>query len=147
MIISKKKYEEICSQNRALLKNKKETLETLEKNKEEIELLNNKNTQLDDQIAHKIDINKMQRERIDELYKTNDMLLKTNQRLTDWINKIINEVGIYEVNDRRSITIPIMKNPVKAMCGSPEEIKENMEQFCNQEEIIIPEIRFVRYNR
>ena len=84
------------------------------------------------------------KERMDDVIKQNDVLMKSNQKLIEWINKIINEVGIYNVEDRRTITIPIYKNPVKAMYCTSEDISNNLKEFVQTEEIIIPEIRFVR---
>ena len=84
-------------------------------------------------------------QKLERYYKNdNDILMTANQKLTDWVNKIINEVGIYAVEDRRTVTIPICKNPRRVIAGKWDDIKDGMPEFLSQEEIIIPEIRFIR---
>lgn len=143
MFISRREWEDKCDSNRALLKDKAEKTEIIEN----LSILNEearvKVARLEEELKHKDDIIKIQRERIETGNKDYDILMTANQKLTEWVNKIINEVGIYEVNDRRSITIPIMKSP-RAMAGKWNDIKDAMPEFLSQEEIIIPEIRFVR---
>lgn len=144
MFIKRKEWEDKCDSNRALIKNNEEKEQKIRELKFQLENAEKHNIQLIEEIKSKENIEKIQKERISDLNNDNDILMKANQRLTDWINKIINEVGIYEVQDRRTITIPICKNPVKAAFGNIEDIRANMGEFMSQEEIIIPEIRFVR---
>ena len=86
-----------------------------------------------------------QKEQISRLDRDNNMLIEANKKLTDWINKIINEVGIYEVNDRHSIQIPIYKEERRAIFGNMDDVMKEMPNFINGETIIIPEIKFVRF--
>jgi hypothetical protein len=122
MIISRREWEEKCDSNRALLKDKAEKTE----------------------LKHKDNIIDIQKQSIKTYKNDNDILMTANQKLTDWVNKIINEVGIYEVEDRRTVTIPICKNPRRVIAGKWDDIKDGMPEFLSQEEIIIPEIRFIR---
>ena len=144
MFISKREWEEKCDTNRALLKDKTEKDQKIEELKYQLDNAEKHAMQLQEELKHKNNIEEIQKDRIKNLNNDNDILMKANQRLTDWINKIINEVGIYEVHDRRTITIPICKNPVKATFGKIDDIKASMEGFISQEEIIIPEIKFIR---
>ena len=126
----------------------------VEQNREYENKINELDFQLDQAEKHNFELNNinknleqvngMQKERIEMLDNDNNILLRANQQLTEWVNKIINEVGIYDVKDRRTITIPICKNPVKAMSGKFGDISQQMPDFMAQEEIIVPEIRFIR---
>lgn len=144
MFVSKKEWEEKCDTNRALIKDKESKIELIERLRGQLVYSDNNLELAKKEIHDKNDIINIQNERINSLSVNNDMLMETNRKLTEWINKIINEVGIYEVHDRKSITIPIYKNPVKAAFGKIDDIKANMENFMAQEEIIIPEIRFIK---
>ena len=86
-----------------------------------------------------------QKEQISRLDKDNNMLMTSNKKLTDWINKMINEVGIYEVNDRHSVQIPIYREERRAIFGNMDDVMKEMPNFINSETIIIPEIKFVRF--
>lgn len=144
MFVSKKEWEEMCNSNRALLKDKTEKSEIIDNLNILSEEARVKIARLEEESKHKDNIINIQRERIDTANKDYNILLEANQKLTEWVNKIINEVGIYEVQDRRSIAIPICKNPVKTAFGKIDDIKTGMEEFMSQEEIIIPEIRFIK---
>ena len=144
MIISRREWEEKCDNNRALLKDKEEKLELIEKMQNNIKDLEMNLELLKTDIEHKENMNKILNERLISFEKNNNIINDNNQKLIDWINKIINEVGIYEVEDRHSVVIPIYKNPVKTYSGKLENLKEQLPEFMNQEEIIIPEIRFVK---
>lgn len=144
MFIRRNEWENKCDTNRALLKDKEEKLEIIDMLTQQNVSYEKQIIQLQEELKHKDEIIKIQRERIDTSNKDYDILLKTNQKLTDWINKMINEVGVYEVHDRHSIMIPIYKNPVRAYSGNISDFKEQLPDFMNQEEILIPEIRFVR---
>ena len=144
MIISRREWEEKCDTNRALLKDKVEKAELIEKMNTLMEEAKVKITRLEEELKHKDNVIDIQKQSIETYKNDNDILMTANQNLTDWVNKIINEVGIYEVEDRRSITIPICKNPHRVMAGKWDDIKDEMPGFLSQEEIIIPEIRFIR---
>lgn len=143
MFIRRNEWENKCDTNRALLKDKEEKLEIIDMLTQQNVSYEKQIIRLQEELKHKDDIIKIQRERIETGNKDYNILMTANQKLTEWVNKIINEVGIYEVNDRRSVTIPIMKSP-RAMAGKWNDIKDAMPEFLSQEEIIIPEIRFVR---
>lgn len=144
MIISRREWEEKCDSNRALLKDKAEKTELIEKMNILIEEARVKIARLEEELKHKDNIIDIQKQSIETYKNDNDILMTANRKLTDWINKIINEVGIYEVEDRRTVTIPICKNPRKVIAGKWDDIKDGMPEFLSQEEIIIPEIRFIR---
>ena len=144
MIISRREWEEKCDSNRALLKDKAEKAELIEKMNTLMEEARVKIARLEEELKHKDNVIDIQKQSIETYKNDNDILMTANQNLTDWVNKIINEVGIYEVEDRRSITIPICKNPRRVMSGKWDDIKDEMPGFLSQEEIIIPEIRFIR---
>ena len=144
MIISRREWEEKCDSNRALLKDKAEKTELIEKMNTLIEEARVKIARLEEELKHKDSVIDIQKQSIETYKNDNDILMTSNQKLTDWVNKIINEVGIYEVEDRRTVTIPICKNPRKVIAGKWDDIKDGMPELLSQEEIIIPEIRFVR---
>lgn len=144
MIISRREWEEKCDSNRALLKDKVEKTELIERMNILIEEARVKIARLEEELKHKDNVIDIQKQSIETYKNDNDILMTANQKLTDWVNKIINEVGIYEVEDRRTVTIPICKNPRRVIAGKWDDIKDGMPEFLSQEEIIIPEIRFVR---
>ena len=144
MFISRREWEEKCDSNRALLKDKAEKAELIENMNKLIEESRVKIARLEEELKHKDNIINIQKQSIETYKNDNDILMTANQKLTDWVNKIINEVGIYEVEDRRTVTIPICKNPRRVIAGKWDDIKEGMPEFLSQEEIIIPEIRFIR---
>ena len=144
MFISRKEWEEKCDSNRALLKDKAEKTELIEKFEKMMEEARVKIARLEEELKHKDIVMDIQKQSIETYKNDNDILMTANRNLTDWVNKIINEVGIYEVEDRRSVTIPICRNPRRVMAGKWDDIKDGMPEFLSQEEIIIPEIRFIR---
>lgn len=144
MFISRREWEEKCDSNRALLKYKAEKAELIEKMNILIEEARVKIARLEEKLKHKDNIIDIQKQSIETYKNDNDILMTANQKLTDWVNKIINEVGIYEVEDRRTVTIPICKNPRRVIAGKWDDIKDGMPEFLSQEEIIIPEISFIR---
>lgn len=144
MIISRKEWEEKCDENRSLLKNKEEALMKIEYLEEQLKNSEKHNSLLQEELKHKENVNNIQKESLETYRKDNDTLLTANQKLTDWVNKIINEVGIYEVEDRRSVTIPICKSIKRSISGKWDNVKDELSNFLSQEEIIIPEIRFIR---
>lgn len=144
MIISRREWEEKCDSNRALLKDKAEKTELIEKFEKMMEEARIKIARLEEELKHKDNVIDIQKQSIETYKNDNDILMTANQKLTDWVNKIINEVGIYEVEDRRTVTIPICKNSRRVIAGRWDDIKDGMPEFLSQEEIIIPEIRFIR---
>lgn len=144
MIISRREWEEKCDSNRALLKDKAEKTELIENMNILIEEARVKIARLEEELKHKDNVIDIQKQSIETYKNDNDILITANQKLTDWVNKIINEVGIYEVEDRRTVTIPICKNPRRVIAGKWDDIKDGMPEFLSQEEIIIPEIRFIK---
>ena len=144
MFISRREWEEKCDTNRALLKDKAEKAELIEKMNTLMEEARVKIARLEEELKHKDNVIDIQKQSIETYKNDNDILMTANQKLTDWVNKIINEVGIYEVEDRRTVTIPICKNPSRVIAGKWDDIKDGMPEFLSQEEIIIPEIRFIR---
>lgn len=145
MFISRSEWEDMCDANRALLKDKAEKNELIEKLQLLLDEGSKKIVRLEEELKHKDNIIDIQKDRIEVGNKDYNIMLNSNQKLTDWVNKIINEVGIYEVKDRRSVAIPVYKNPVKAIGGNMEDVKDMLPNFLAQEEIIIPEIRFIRF--
>ena len=101
-------------------------------------------TRLEEELKHKDNVIDIQKQSIETYKNDNDILMTANQKLTDWVNKIINEVGIYEVEDKKSITIPIYKNSHRVIAGKWDDIRDKMPGFLSQEEIIIPEIRIIK---
>lgn len=144
MFISRGEWEEKCDSNRALLKDKAEKAELIENMNKLIEESRVKIARLEEELRHKDNVIDIQKQSIETYKNDNDILMTANQKLTDWVNKIINEVGIYEVEDKRTVTIPICKNPRRVIAGKWDDIKDGMPEFLSQEEIIIPEIRFIR---
>lgn len=142
--ISRREWEEKCDTNRALLKDKVEKAELIEKLKTQMNEDKIKITKLEEELKHKDNVIDIQRQCIETYKKDNDILMISNQKLTDWVNKIINDVGIYEIEDKKSITIPICKNSHRVIAGKWDNVKDEMPGFLSQEEIIIPEIRLIK---
>lgn len=112
MFISKKKY--------------KEKLDLIEGYREKNHIGQDKIYDLEIEISHLE--NKM-----DILENNNRALIENNNKLTDWIYKIINEIGCYEVPEYNSIRIPIYKNKIKSF-----GLKQGREFI--EKEVILPEI-------
>lgn len=87
----------------------------------------------------KIDILEKQLQDSDEiigkLFKSHERLLEQNNRMSEWIYKILSESNICTVPNRNTITIPIYK--------TSETFKPNS-AILERKEIIIPEIRLVK---
>ena len=144
MLISRSEWEEKCDTNRSLIKDKEEKMEIIEKLEFQLKDAEIKIIQLEDELRNKDNIHYILKDRIENASRDNKTLMDTNNKLTEWLNKIINEIGIYEVNDIKSITIPIYKNPIKTYSGKLEDFKKELPNLMNNEEIIIPEIRFLK---
>ena len=56
------------------------------------------------------DKNKTLQERMDIIGENHNIVLKENEKLIEWVEKIINEVGCYKVPDGNHVTIPVYKN-------------------------------------
>lgn len=88
---------------------------------------------LEDDIKHKSSENI-------QLQKSVSAQIDTNQKLNEWIEKILNEVGIRELHERTGVTIPVYINnqmPAYNAVADKPFIHE-------RKEIIIPELRFVK---
>ena len=75
-----------------------------------------------------------------QLQKSVSAQIDTNKRLNEWIEKILNEVGIKELHERTGVTIPVYVNdqmPAYNAVADKPFIRE-------RKEIIIPELRFVK---
>lgn len=77
------------------------------------------------------------KEIIKDLANSNEMLIKENKILIEWIEKIIKDVGCYEVSERNLIRVPIFKNTKSfGYCfGKPYISKE----------IVLPQIIITKY--
>ena len=148
MWINKKQYIKLIDQRDSARKwidklgtEKTELEEELYKTRD---LANTNKLYYEQEIENKKQLIDNQKEQISRLDNNNHILMASNQNLTTWINKIINEVGIYEVNDKHSITIPIYKEPRRALYGNMDDVMKEIPEFLNTEEIVIPQIKFVK---
>lgn len=119
MFISKKKY--------------KEKLDLLEGYKQRCDKKQEKIYDLEIQISHL-------ENKIDRLESNNTTLINENSKLTEWICKIINEVGCYEVSEYNSIRIPVYKN--ECVPYNEEPLKE-----MRRKEVVLPQICFMKMER
>ena len=129
---------------------KKGRYETLIKSLEELNrendmLASKKRTAEISRDFYKEECNKL-KEKIDSLEKRNETLdlsvqdlIKENEKLIDWINKIINDLGCYEVS-KRSVQIPIV-NKEYAIGQDP------LGQSIYGKRVVIPEITFLKTER
>lgn len=85
---------------------------------------------LEDDIKHKSSENI-------QLQKSVSAQIDTNQKLNEWIEKILNEVGIRELHERTGVTIPVYINDQMSAYNAVAD-----KPFIK--EIIIPELRFVK---
>lgn len=103
MFVSKKKYERLKLAYGAEI-DKNINLKGLEKiSADKIKLLNEKNNDLQK-------VNKTLEKRIEQLNETNNKILEENKKLINWIEKIINDVGCYKVDQNSHMRIPIQCN-------------------------------------
>lgn len=79
---------------------------------------------------------------IDKLLEENKNLIQENRKLIEWIDKIINEVGVKTKDSyrRQTITIPYYEN-IKPYYIEGDWDKPSMKQ----KDIIIPSIRFIKF--
>lgn len=119
LFISKKKY--------------REKLDLLEGYKQRCDKKQEKIYDLEIQISHL-------ENKVDNLESNNTALMSENNKLTEWIYKIINEVGCYEVSEHNAIRIPVYKN--ECVPYWEETLKE-----MDKKEVILPQICFMKMER
>lgn len=144
MWIRKRNYEKIILARNAGTRTINGQERKIEELEQKIEKLNKDIYALRESKLNLEQFKEAQNHRIEILDRNNDILMKTNHQLTEWINKMINEVGLYEVENTQAFTIPIYKDSRKLIAGRYDEMMKQMPDFLNTEEIVIPEIRFVR---
>ena len=86
------------------------------------------------------ELNDILQKRMDIIGENHNIVLKENEKLIEWVEKIINEVGCYKVPDGNHITIPVYKNENgPAYNGYPYDpfIKESVVT-------VVPEIKVVK---
>ncbi|MBQ8293408.1 MAG: hypothetical protein IJX78_06405 [Bacilli bacterium] len=78
--------------------------------------------------------------RVESLEDINNNLIKEQQKLIEWIEKIINEVGCYTVNERNDITIPMYRKD-----GPAYDTEFNGSDFVvNRDVIVLPRIEILK---
>ncbi len=116
----------------------------LEKNYERlIEQCEDLSFKLDNERSNSKELQASNTKRIQDLERQQSIVVDTNQKLIDWIFKMIEKVGVYEVNSSQRITIPMYK-PDGIKAAYNDNIRPINPGYLRQEEIIIPEIRFVK---
>lgn len=91
-----------------IFKKHKETKQLIERQKDRILYLEEKLKSLEN------DNSELSLKLQEGSYISNTKLLEQNDRLIEWIQKILNEVGTCRVNNMHTFTIPIMYNEKKA---------------------------------
>lgn len=87
------------------------------------------------------DIRKKSSENI-QLQRSITTTLETNNTLNNWIERILNDVGIKELHERTGVTIPVY---IQDYQGIPYKAADCDAPFVRRrKEIIIPELRFVK---
>lgn len=87
------------------------------------------------------DIKKKSSENI-QLQRSITTTLETNNTLNNWIERILNDVGIKELHERTGVTIPVY---IQDDQGLPYKAADCDAPFVRRrKEIIIPELRFVK---
>lgn len=87
------------------------------------------------------DIKKKSSENI-QLQRSITTTLETNNTLNNWIERILNDVGIKELHERTGVTIPVY---IQNDQGLPYKAADCDAPFVRRrKEIIIPELRFVK---
>ncbi len=133
-ILSRKKYNKLKEDNDKLNKELDSKISYLNCMLERVTELNKEIENL------KLELKREGANNID-LQKQISTLINTNQKLNNWIDKILNEVGIQELHERTGVTIPVYtENPVRAYDGN----QFNNGDFLRRKEIIIPELRFIK---
>lgn len=133
-ILSRKKYNKLKEDNDKLNKELDDKISYLNCMLERVSELNKEIENL------KLELKREGSNNID-LQKQISTLINTNQKLNNWVDKILNEVGIQELHERTGVTIPVYtENPVRAYDNN----QFNNEDFLRRKEIIIPELRFIK---
>lgn len=87
------------------------------------------------------DIKKKSSENI-QLQRSITTTLETNNTLNNWIERILNDVGIKELHERTGVTIPVY---IQDDQGLPYKAADCDAPFVRRrKEIIIPELRFIK---
>lgn len=87
------------------------------------------------------DIKKKSSENI-QLQRSITTTLETNNTLNNWIERILNDVGIKELHERTGVTIPVY---IQDDQGIPYKAADCDAPFVRRKkEIIIPELRFIK---
>ena len=77
-----------------------------------------------------------------QLQRSITTTLETNNTLNNWIERILNDVGIKELHERTGVTIPVY---IQDDQGLPYKAADCDAPFVRRrKEIIIPELRFVK---
>lgn len=120
-------------------------LKSLYDNKDmECKLLREENFQLKVEKTNWLDAKAIYNDRMETLNKENEYFRKQNDKLSEWINKIINEAEIYNVNNDSPFKIPIYKEDKYLIAGG--KLNGNIERFdADPEYITIPEIKLIKY--
>lgn len=131
--ISKKKYNKLQEDNDKINKELNNKIEYLNCMLEQIDGLNKQITNLEN------DLKKSNSNNID-LQRQISTLIDTNKKLNDWVNKILNDVGISEIHDRTGVTIPCYIQDDRPYYM---DVGNGIEEL-HRQEIIIPELRFIK---
>lgn len=132
-IIKRKVYEDLVKDNKKLSKKLDNKVEYLNCLLEQIDKLNKQINEL------KSDLKKSNSNNID-LQRQISTLIDTNKKLNDWVNKILNDVGISEIHDRTGVTIPCYIQDDRPYYMDAGHGIEEM----HRQEIVIPELRFIK---
>lgn len=143
MWISKKEYEKLKWNEERLMKDNRILREKMQNYEIGEDQSRKAMRELRDEKQRLEETLKTQKITLNNITKDNTILLTNNKVLLEWINKIINEVGVYNVETRQTIRIPIYKSPIRAIGGRYEDVIKEIPNFLKQEEIIIPEIKFI----
>lgn len=124
----------------------------LEDKRTECKLINEENISLIGKMTCFEDQKCLYDDRIESLEKSNNNYRKQNDILIEWINKMINDLKIYETKDVSPITIPVYKQKTIAAIGkkyndttATDELFKLEHSDFGYETIVIPEIIIKRY--
>lgn len=133
-IMSRKKYNKLIEDNNKLDSQLDRKIEYNNILLQQVSELNTKVSSLEYDLKRKSSNNI-------NLEKQLSSIIDTNQKLNNWIEKILNEVGIQELHEKTGVTIPVYtENPIRAY----DDHRFNNENFLKRNEIIIPELRFIK---
>lgn len=131
-VISKRKYNKLQEEKDKINKELNNKIEYLNCMLEQIDTLNKENDNL------KKDLKQENSNNIN-LQRQISTLIDTNKRLNDWVNKILNEIGIKELHERTGVTIPCYIQDDRPIINNMSNV-----EYLHRQEIIIPELRFVK---